>query len=264
LVNKNIKDNSHVCTKEMTISEARQQGAIALFGEKYGERVRMVSAGDYSKELCGGTHVNRTGEINLFKIISESSIASGVRRIEALTGDAAISRIKEESTALKQIADELKTTPENVSGEITALTGRLKELEKELEAIKNKFAGSNTENLLADIKDVGGFSVLTANIENADMGILRSSIDILRKKTGDKGAFILVSQKDGKISMLVSVRQPLDAVSVLNDIGSEFGIKGGGRPDLAQAGARAGIDMDKLLKKAEEVIKNKIRNKSEI
>lgn len=260
LVNKNIKDNSPVNVSEMTINEAKKQGAIALFGEKYGEKVRMVSAGDYSKELCGGTHVRRTGEIKLFKIISESSIASGVRRIEALTGDAAILKIKEESDTLKQIADELKTIPENVVREITALAGRLKGLEKELEAVKDKFARSNTDTLLADIKDINSFSVLTANIENADMGILRSSIDILRGKIGDKGVFVLVSEKDGKISMVVSVRQPLDAVNILNDIGSEFGIRGGGRPDLAQAGAKAGVDIEKLLKKAEEVIKDKILN----
>ncbi|MBU0758750.1 MAG: alanine--tRNA ligase [Candidatus Omnitrophica bacterium] len=259
IVNKNIKDDATVDIKELTVSEAKKQGAIALFGEKYGERVRMVAVGDYSKELCGGTHVGRTGNIKLFKIISESSIAGGVRRIEAITSDAALSKVREEKDALTRIAAELNTAPRNVLKEVNVLTGKLKKLEKGLEAIKDRFAQSNIEGLLKGIKSINGFSALAAKIENADMEILRKSADIIKRKIGQKGAFVLVSEKEGKISMLVGAGPPLDAVKILNDIGSGFGIKGGGRPDFAQAGAKAGIDIKKLLKKAEEVIEAETR-----
>lgn len=260
LVNKNIKGDSPIDIKEMTVNEAKERGAIALFGERYGEKVRMVSVGDYSKELCGGTHVERTGEIKLFKIISESSIASGVRRIEAFTGAAALSKVKEEKDILTQAAKELKTVPGNVLKEISALTGKLKGLERGLEAIKDRLAQSNIDALSNNIQNINGFSALVAKIENADMGILRKSADIIKNKIGRKGAFVLMSEKDGKFSMLVGASQPLDAVKILNDIGSGFGIKGGGRPDFAQAGAKAGVDIKKLLKKAEEVIKDSIKN----
>ncbi|MBU4149127.1 MAG: alanine--tRNA ligase, partial [Candidatus Omnitrophica bacterium] len=260
LVNKNIKGDSPIDIKEMTVDEAKERGAIALFGERYGEKVRMVSVGDYSKELCGGTHVERTGEIKLFKIISESSIASGVRRIEAFTGAAALSKVKEEKDILTQAAKELKTVPGNVLKEISALTGKLKGLERGLEAIKDRLAQSNIDALSNNIQNINGFSALVAKIENADMGILRKSADIIKNKIGRKGAFVLMSEKDGKFSMLVGASQPLDAVKILNDIGSGFGIKGGGRPDFAQAGAKAGVDIKKLLKKAEEVIKDSIKN----
>ncbi|MFH1854720.1 MAG: alanine--tRNA ligase [Candidatus Omnitrophota bacterium] len=260
LVNKYINDNSPVDIKELAVDEAKKQGAIALFGEKYGEKVRMVSVGDYSRELCGGTHVRHTKEIKHFKIISESSIASGVRRIEALTGESALSKISEEKGILKKIANELKTTPSSIIREVCILTERLRNLERALEAIKSKFAQSSISNLLDSAKDINGFSVLISKIENSDMGFLRMSADILKSRMR-KGAFVLVTEKDSKLSMVVGAYPPLDAVELLNYIGRDFGIKGGGRPDFAQAGGRAtGIDMKKLLEKAEEVIKDKILN----
>ncbi|MBU4343231.1 MAG: alanine--tRNA ligase, partial [Candidatus Omnitrophica bacterium] len=254
-VNEYIKKNSKVGAKEMAFDEARKQGAIALFGEKYSDMVRMVSAGDYSKELCGGTHVDNTGEIGVFKIISESSIASGVRRIEALTGDAATRKIKERADLVKDVAKELKTTPENILTEIGKLTARLKKLEKELNSVSDKFAQASINELLNNVKKIRNESVIIAEVKNADMGILRKTSDMLKAKLKNP-IFVLVSEKDGKLSMVTGVHAPLDAVKILNDTGSDFGIRGGGRPEFSQAGGRSsGIDIKKILRKAEEVIR---------
>ena len=258
LVNEYIKKNNDVKAREMAFDEAKKQGAIALFGEKYSDKVRMVSAGDYSKELCGGTHVDNTGEIGVFKIISESSIASGVRRIEALTGEAAAKKIKESTDLVKEIAKELKTTPENILTEIEKLTARLKKLEKELNSVRDKFAQASIGELLNNVKKIKNESVIIAEVRNADMGILRKTSDMLKAKLKNP-IFVLVSEKDGKLSMVTGVHAPLDAVKILNDTGSDFGIRGGGRPEFSQAGGRSsGIDIKKILKKAEEIIKKYI------
>jgi len=254
LVNEYIKKNSKVGAKEMAFDEAKKHGAIALFGEKYGDRVRMVSAGDYSKELCGGTHVDNTGEIGVFKIISESSIASGVRRIEALTGEAAAKKIKEGADLVNEIAKELKTTPENILAEIEKLTVRLKKFEKELNSASDRFAQAGIGGLLSNVKKIKNESVIIAEVRNADMGILRKTSDMLKAKIKEP-VFLLVSEKDGKLSMVTGAHVPLDAVKILNDTGSDFGIRGGGRPEFSQAGGRSsGIDIKKILKKAEKVI----------
>ena len=254
LVNEYIKKNSKVGAKEMAFDEAKKHGAIALFGEKYGDRVRMVSAGDYSKELCGGTHVDNTGEIGVFKIISESSIASGVRRIEALTGEAAAKKIKEGADLVNEIAKELKTTPENILAEIEKLTVRLKKFEKELNSASDRFAQAGIGGLLSNVKKIKNESVIIAEVRNADMGILRKTSDMLKAKIKEP-VFLLVSEKDGKLSMVMGAHVPLDAVKILNDTGSDFGIRGGGRPEFSQAGGRSsGIDIKKILKKAEKVI----------
>ena len=238
----------------MAFDEAKKHGAIALFGEKYGDRVRMVSAGDYSKELCGGTHVDNTGEIGVFKIISESSIASGVRRIEALTGEAAAKKIKEGADLVNEIAKELKTTPENILAEIEKLTVRLKKFEKELNSASDRFAQAGIGGLLSNVKKIKNESVIIAEVRNADMGILRKTSDMLKAKIKEP-VFLLVSEKDGKLLMVTGAHVPLDAVKILNDTGSDFGIRGGGRPEFSQAGSRSsGIDIKKILKKAEKVI----------
>ncbi|MBU4205172.1 alanine--tRNA ligase, partial [Patescibacteria group bacterium] len=254
LVNKYIEENGCVEVKEMGFDEAKARGAIALFGEKYGDRVRMVSVSDYSRELCGGTHVKNTKDIGRFRIISESSIASGTRRIEAVTGDAASKKIKEEKELVKRIAGELKTSPENILKEIEKLSARIKELEKCLEGFSARHAQSNIEEILKNCKNIKGLDVVIAEIKNADMGLLRKSADAVKARL-KKAVFVFVAEKDGKLSMVVGTQPLLDAVKILNDIGAGFGIKGGGRPDFAQAGSRAGIDIKEILKKAEQVIK---------
>ena len=264
IVNENIKKDSCIRIDELSLEEARKKDVIALFGEKYGDVVRMVSVGDYSKELCGGTHVTRTGEIGIFKIVAESSIASGMRRIEAITGKPAYEKIRQEESLIKEVADELNVKPEGIVKEIERLASRLKQTEKALEIFINKNTLDSVNNLLSSaikIKDIG---VIINEIKNADSGLLRKNADLIKDKFNN-GIFALLAEKDGKIAMVVGVGKSLqarkiDAVNILNDIGADFGIKGGGRPDFAQAGGRSSTEfkVKDILKKAEEIIKAKL------
>ena len=253
LVNENIKNNTSVCAKEMHLDEAKKQGALALFGEKYADTVRMVAVGDYSKELCGGTHVEKTGDIKRFKISSESSIASGVRRIEAVTGDAAIKKIREGEDLIKEIARELKTTPANILKEIEKLTNKLRELEKDFNAISDRFTQSNIDELLSKVKKIKGRDIIIAELKNADMAVLRKTADAIKGRLKN-AFFVLVSEKDGKLSMVVGTEPPVNASEVLNKIGSGFGIKGGGRPDFAQAGGAGKKNINEILEKSKEIV----------
>ena len=262
IVNENIRKDSGVRIDELGIEEAKKKDAIALFGEKYGDVVRMVSVGDYSKELCGGTHVKRTGEIGIFKIISESSIASGMRRIEAITGRTAYEKIKQDELIIKEAARELNVKPEDIAKEIEKLTNRLKSMEKTLGNFINKNAQGNADSLLNAAKKIKGVDVIIEEIKNADASLLRKNADLVKDKlTG--GIFILAAEKDGKIAIIVGMGKSLqpgkiDAVKILNDIGADFGIKGGGRPDFAQAGSRSGPKIQDMLKRAEDIIKGYI------
>lgn len=262
IVNENIRKDSCVRIDELSMEEARKKDVIALFGEKYGDVVRMVSVGDYSKELCGGTHVIRTGEIGIFKVVSESSIASGTRRIEAITGKAAYEKIRQEEAIIKEAADELNVKPEDIAKEIEKLTGRLKQTEKALEIFINKNTQDGVNNLLSSAKKIKDMDVIIGEIKNADSGLLRKNADLIKDQLSN-GIFALLAEKDGKISMIVGVGKSLqarkiDAVNILNDIGADFGIKGGGRQDFAQAGSRSGPRIQDILKKAEEVLKAKL------
>jgi alanyl-tRNA synthetase len=262
IVNENIRKDSGVKINEMSMEEAKKKDVIALFGEKYGDVVRMVSVGDYSKELCGGTHVARTGEIGIFKIMSESSIASGMRRIEAITGAVAYAKIKQEESIIKEAADELNVKPEDIIKEIEKLTGRLRQTEKALESFINKNAQAGVDSILCSARKIKNTDVIIEEIKNADSVLLRKNADLIKNKFSG-GMFTLVAEKDGKISMIVGVGKAvqagkIDAVSILNAIGADFGIKGGGRPDFAQAGGRSGPKTQDILKKAEEVIKAKL------
>ena len=263
LVNESIIKNSPVSINEMNIEEAKKKDVIALFGEKYGDTVRMVSVGDYSRELCGGTHVTNTGEVGIFKIISESSIASGMRRIEAITGRAAYEKIKQEEGLIKDIANELNVKPEDIAKEIEKLASRLKQMEKALEVFINKNVQDTAGSLLESVKKIQGVDVIVNEIRNADSSFLRKNGDLIKDRLVN-GVFILAAEKDGKIAIIVGIGKTLqsgklDAVSILNAIGSGFGIKGGGRPDFAQAGSRSGPKISDMLKKAEEVIEAELR-----
>ena len=259
IVNENIRKDSGVRIDELGIEEAKKKDVIALFGEKYGDIVRMVSLGDYSKELCGGTHVKRTGEIGIFKISSESSIASGMRRIEAITGKAAYEKIKQDELIIKEVARELNVKPEGIAKEIEKLANKLKQMEKTLEVFINKNTQGNADNLLSSAKKIKGIDVIIEEIKNSDASLLRKNADLVKDKF-TSGIFILASEKDDKIAVIVGVGKllqagKLDAVKILNDIGADFGIKGGGRPDFAQAGSRSGPKIRDILKRAEEIIK---------
>ena len=259
IVNENIKKGITVNIKELGFDEAKKEGAIALFGEKYGDKVRMVSVSSYSKELCGGTHVDNTKKIKVFKIVSESSIASGVRRIEAVTGSEAIEELKKREDLIKEIANELKTAPNNIAKEIDSQNSRLKKLEKELDAVSQKFVQLAVESLLGNVKKIKDKDVIVGEITNVDMNLLRKASDAIKGRL-EKPLLVLVSSKEGKLSMIVSIsksiKEKIDAVKLLNDIGSDFGVRGGGRPEFAQAGGRSGPEVKEILKKAEVLIKN--------
>ena len=262
LVNENIRKNSLVAINEMSIEDAKKKDVIALFGEKYGDVVRMVSVGDYSRELCGGTHVEKTGEIGIFKIVSESSIASGMRRIEAITGKAAYEKIKEEEAIIKEAAGELNVRPQDIAKEIEKLTNRLKQMEKTLEGFINKNIQDNVENLLRAAKKIKGVDVVISEVKNADSALLRKTADLVKDRLAN-GLFVLAAEKDGKIAMIVGIGKSiqgakLDAVKILNDTGADFGIKGGGRPDFSQAGGSSGPKIQDILKKAEKLIEERI------
>lgn len=262
IVNENIRENIQICIEEMPIENAKGKGAIMLFGEKYGDIVRMVSAGDYSKELCGGTHAEWTGEIGVFKIISESSIASGMRRIEAITGESAYRKAKEDSDMIKAIAQELQVKPNDILSQIDKLTARLKELEGILEQYTNNTVKAGADEIIKRSKNIEGVDVIIADIKAVDSNILRKYADLIKSKSRNS-VFVLVSDKDNKISMIVGMgdavkNRNMDAVKILNETGAGFGIKGGGRPDFAQAGSKSGPFIKDILKKAEEVIERSL------
>ena len=262
LVNEYIDAKNEVNAREMSFSDAKKQGAIALFGEKYGDKVRMVTIGDYSKELCGGTHVDNAGEIKRFKIISESSIASGTRRIEAVTSEVAIKEIKRRETVVREIAAEFKTTPEKITQGIEGAADRLKTLERSMDAISQKIVSQRTKEILSNAKKAKNLNIVIGEIQNVDMSLLRKAADTIKSRL-EKVIFVLVSEREGKIAMVVGVhgrdRDDISAVKLLNEIGQDFGIKGGGRPEFAQAGGKSGADIKKILKKSDEVIKKSNR-----
>ncbi|MFH1783042.1 MAG: alanine--tRNA ligase [Candidatus Omnitrophota bacterium] len=259
LVNENIKKKSPVETNVMAIDKAKKEGAIALFGEKYSDEVRMVNVGGYSKELCGGTHVKDTREIKCFKILSESSIASGVRRIEAVTSDEALEKIKEKNAIIEEIASILDVKPEYIEETIEKYSDGMKKIEKELETVSQRLVQVNIDDILKHKKDISGHAVIISEIKNADMNLLRKTGDVIKSRVKDP-VFILVSEKDEKISLIVGLSsKDIKAGDILNKIGSDFGIRGGGRPDLAQAGGKSGPDINKILKKAEEVIHENLK-----
>jgi alanyl-tRNA synthetase len=223
----------------MPIDQAMEAGAMALFGEKYGERVRVLSIGDFSVELCGGTHVSRAGDIGVFKIVSEAGIASGVRRIEAVTGAVALGYIGETEKNLGQLANLLKAGRDDAVVKAGQLVERNRRLEKELEALKAKLASSQGSDLASQAEEVGGIKVLAAALEGADAKRLRETVDQLKNKLG-AAAVILGTVADGKVALVAGVTKAetkrIKAGDLVNHVAGQVGGRGGGRPDMAQAG----------------------------
>ena len=239
IVNHQIRINNDVVTKVMPIDEARKSGAMALFGEKYGDKVRVLSMGDFSVELCGGTHVSRTGDIGMMRIISETGIAAGVRRIEGLTGQSALDWIENNENTLGSIAGLLKTGRDDVKEKVNQLVQRSKKLEKEIEQLKGKLASSQGSDLASQAVDVDGIKVLAANLEGADPKSLRETVDQLKNKLGS-AAVVLAAVSGDKISLVAGVSKDctsrIKAGDLVNVVATKVGGKGGGRPDMAQAG----------------------------
>ena len=239
LVNEEVRRNSKVEPRHMKYDEAIKRGAMALFGEKYGDEVRVIGMGEFSTELCGGTHVKRTGDIGFFKIVYETGVAAGIRRVEAVTADAALAHIQQQQVQLEDIASSLKTPAQEVTQKIAQIVDNVKHLEKELARLKSKVASSQGDDLAGQAVEVKGAKVLAAMLNGADAKALREAVDKLKDKL--KSAAVVLAAIDGaKVSLVVGVTADLTgkvkAGDLANYVAGQVGGKGGGRPDMAQAG----------------------------
>jgi alanyl-tRNA synthetase len=248
-VNEEILQNRPTRAQVMPMDDAKKSGAVMLFGEKYGDEVRVLDIGT-SRELCGGTHVERTGDIGMFKIYSESGIASGVRRVEATTGHGALRWVEEGEEMLSAIARLLKSNRENLPGRIEQLLENLRKLEKEQEQLKGKLASSAGDDMLAEAQDVGGIKVLAKMLDGADPKTLRDTVDQLKNKLGS-AALVLATVQDSKVSLVAGVTKDstdrIKAGDLVNFVAQQVGGKGGGRPDMAQAGGNDPSGLPKAL-----------------
>ena len=239
IVNEQIRSNSAVETRVMAVEQAMESGAMALFGEKYGDEVRVLSIGDFSVELCGGTHVARAGDIGLFKITHETGIASGVRRIEGVTGANALDYVRATETNLQRIAQLVKGGREDAEAKVNQLVDKARKLEKELDQMKSKLASSQGTDLAAQAVEVEGIQVLAAKLEGADAKVLRDTVDQLKNKLGSAAVVLAVVSGD-KVSLAAGVTQDqtkrIKAGELVNMVAQQVGGKGGGRPDMAMAG----------------------------
>ncbi len=258
LVNEQIRANNAVSAEVMSKDDAMNVGAMALFGEKYGDEVRVLKMGAFSTELCGGTHVGRTGDIGCFKIISETGVASGVRRIEALTGKACMDWIENQDKTLLTIAGLVKSSTEKASEKVQQLLEKNKRLEKELERLKSKMASSAGGELSAQAVEVNGIKVLAVKLEDVDPKSMRDMVDQLKNKLGSS-VIILATVKDEKVSLIAGVSKDqinrLKAGELVNSVAIKVGGKGGGRPDMAQAGGNDPSGLEKALKQVPDWVK---------
>lgn len=262
IVNKEIQEGLPVVTEEMPIEEAKKTGAMALFGEKYGDVVRVVQMGDFSSELCGGTHVGNTKDISAFRIISESGVAAGVRRIEALTGPALMAHYGEMEQYLGKAAGILKSTPAEVPDKVLAMLEEIKALQKENEKLKVKLARESAGDVTDEAVEVNGISVLAKQLQDVDMNGMRDLGDDTKNKLGE--AFIVFAcEAGGKANLIAmatqgAVEKGAHAGNLIREIASVVGGGGGGRPNMAQAGGKNPAAIPEALEKALEVMKQQI------
>ncbi|WON76390.1 alanine--tRNA ligase [Serratia sp. UGAL515B_01] len=246
LVNQQVRRNLPVQTDVMALDEAKEKGAMALFGEKYDDNVRVLSMGDFSTELCGGTHASRTGDIGLFRIQSESGTAAGIRRIEAVTGEAAIVALHQQSDLLQDIAQQVKGDNNNLSDKVRAVLDRSRALEKELQQLKDQQAALESASLSSKAKLVNGVKLLVSQLDNVEPKILRTMVDDLKNQLGS-AIIVLATVEEDKVSLIAGVTKDLTdrvkAGELIGTIAQQVGGKGGGRPDMAMAG---GSDIDAL------------------
>ena len=262
IVNAKILEALPVVTKEMSIEEAKKTGAMALFGEKYGDTVRVVNMGDYSIELCGGTHVANTSHIGMFKILSESGVAAGVRRIEALTGSNAREYYKNVEGSLHEAAKALKTTPADINAQIKKLQEELKALRSENESLKSKEAQAALGDVADQVKEVKGVKLLAVALKGVDMNGLRDLGDQMKGKIGE-GVVVLISEADGKVNLVTmatdeAMAKGAHAGNLVKAIAPKVGGGGGGRPNMAQAGGKNPAGIQDALAEAEKVLEGQI------
>ena len=260
LVNAEILANAETQARVMDIESAQKTGAMMLFGEKYGDEVRVLDIGS-SRELCGGTHVSRTGDIGLFKITAESGVAAGVRRVEATTGVGALNLVQSQQTLINQVAQELKAPAHELPTKIQQLLDSQKTLEKELARFKSKLASSQGDDLASQATEVNGVKVLAATLDGADANALRETMDKLKDKL-KSAAIVLASVNDGKVSLAAGVTQDLiaklKAGDLVNHVASQVGGKGGGKPDMAMAGGTDASQLPQALASVESWVAQKL------
>ncbi|HEY8609110.1 MAG TPA: alanine--tRNA ligase [Noviherbaspirillum sp.] len=249
IVNAEILSNHPTQARVMPIEEAQKSGAMMLFGEKYGDEVRVLDIGT-SRELCGGTHVERTGDIGLFKVVAEGGVAAGIRRIEAVTGENALAYLQSLESTVRGVASTLKVTPAEISARVGSVLEQVRALEKELAAAKGKLASAQGDELLASAVDVNGIKVLAATLNGADVPALRETMDKLKDKL-KTAAIVLAAVNDGKVSLIAGVTQDatgkVKAGELVNFVAQQIGGKGGGRADMAQAGGTDPVALPKAL-----------------
>ena len=262
LVNHEILHNDATNAELMAYDDAIKAGAMALFGEKYGDQVRVLGIGS-STELCGGTHVTRTGDIGLFKIVSEGGVAAGIRRVEAVTGEHALALVQSLAARVNEAANALKVQPEEITQRIAQVQDQVKSLEKELAALKAKMASGQGDDLLAQAVDIHGIKVLAVTLENADVNTLRAVMDKMKDKL-KTAAIVLASVSDGKVSLIAGVTadstSKVKAGDLVNFVAQQVGGKGGGRPDMAQAGGTDPSGLPKALAGVSQWVSERVSN----
>ncbi|EDY86439.1 alanyl-tRNA synthetase [gamma proteobacterium HTCC5015] len=261
LVNAEILKNRATQTRLMTMEDAKAAGAMALFGEKYGDEVRVLNIGDHSIELCGGTHVDRTGDIGLFKLIGEGGVASGVRRVEAITGIAAQQWVRQTDDTVRQLAARLRTDRGSVADKVEQLADKNRQLEKELERLKSKLASQAGGDIASQAVEIDGIKVLATALEGADTKVLRSTLDQLKDKLG--AAAIVLGAADGdKVRLVAGVTKSetsrIKAGELVNHVAVQVGGRGGGRPDMAQAGGSDPAALEGALASVETWVREQL------
>ncbi len=262
IVNEEINKGLDVCTSEMTLEEAKKTGAMALFGEKYGDTVRVVQMGDFSSELCGGTHVENTRNISAFKIVSESGVAAGVRRIEALTGQGLIAYYNQVEKQLGEVAKVLKTAPSEAARKVMAMQEEIKALSKENEKMKAKMAKAAAGDITSEAAEIAGIRVLIKQLSDVDMNAMRDLGDEAKQKLGE-AVVVFATEKDGKVNLMATategaIARGAHAGNLIKEIAALVGGGGGGRPNMAQAGGKNPSGIPEALAKAEEVLKSQL------
>jgi len=260
MVNAEIFTNTKTDARVMTMEDAQKTGALMLFGEKYGEEVRVLDIGS-SRELCGGTHVNRTGDIGLFKIRAQSGVAAGIRRVEAVTGEAALEYVQQKEIRLQEIAKVLKTQPEEATQKISHIIDNVRRLEKNLSRLKSKLASSQGDDLIDQAREIKGVKVLAVSLEGADVKTMRETLDRFKNKL-KSCIVVLGAEEAGKVTLIAGVTADLTAKVKAGDLANfvalQVGGKGGGRADIAQAGGTQPDNLPTALDSVADWVKQQL------